>query len=276
MTDKALTVGMATYDDYEGTFFTIQSLRLHHSAIFSALDIIVIDNNPSGHHTDAVKRLCNGTENIRYIAFDEIQGTAAPRDLLFHYATTSLVLCIDCHVLIAPGALEALIAFNAKYPEIKALMHGPLLNNSLDASTHMRSEWRDNFYGIWEHDPRGQKPTGDPFPIIMHGLGLFACQKEHWPGFNKKFRGFGGEEGYIHEKMYQQGGFVLCLPFLRWMHRFDRPNGIPYASGLSSRIRNYIIGWRELGWSLDNMEAHFTAQGQLDAYKKALQNADLG
>ena len=28
--DKKLTIGMATYDDYDGVFFTIQSLRMHH------------------------------------------------------------------------------------------------------------------------------------------------------------------------------------------------------------------------------------------------------
>ncbi|MDQ6698730.1 MAG: hypothetical protein M3Z36_00935, partial [Acidobacteriota bacterium] len=39
---------------------------------------------------------------------------------------------------------------------------------------------------------------------------------------------------------------VFCLPFLRWLHRFERPMGIPYRPGWKERIRNYLIGWDEL------------------------------
>ena len=81
----------------------------------------------------------------------------------------------------------------------------------------------------------------------MQGMGLFACRKDAWPGFNPLFRGFGAEEGYIHEKVRQGGGRTLCLPFLRWMHRFNRPLGAPYPNIWEDRIRNYYIGWRELG-----------------------------
>ena len=53
------------------------------------------------------------------------------------------------------------------------------------------------------------------FEIPMQGLGLFACRRAAWVGFNTRFRGFGAEEGYIHEKTRQHGGRTLCLPFLR-------------------------------------------------------------
>ena len=58
----------------------------------------------------------------------------------------------------------------------------------------------------WGDDPRGADPTAPGFDIPMHGLGLFACRRAAWPGFHPKFRGFGGEEGYIHEKFRQCGG----------------------------------------------------------------------
>ena len=48
-----------------------------------------------------------------------------------------------------------------------------------------------------------------------------------WPGFPAAFRGFGGEEAYIHEKFRRAGGRRLCLPWLRWMHRFGRPVAFP-------------------------------------------------
>jgi hypothetical protein len=91
----------------------------------------------------------------------------------------------------------------------------------------------------------------------MQGLGLFACRRDAWLGFNPEFRGFGGEEGYIHEKFRKAGRRVLCLPFLRWVHRFGRPLGVPYRNKWEDRIRNYVIGFGELGVPTDDLEAHF-------------------
>ena len=93
----------------------------------------------------------------------------------------------------------------------------------------------------------------------MQGLGLFACRRAAWPGFNPDFRGFGGEEGYIHEKFRRAGGRTLCLPFLRWMHRFTRPLGIPYVNRWEDRLRNYLIGFRELGLDTAPVVEHFKA-----------------
>ncbi|MGL1784034.1 hypothetical protein ACSTG0_23510, partial [Vibrio parahaemolyticus] len=84
-------------------------------------------------------------------------------------------------------------------------------------------------------DPAGAEPDLPPFEIPMQGMGLFACRRDAWAGFNPDFRGFGGEEGYIHEKFRQRGGKVLCLPFLRWMHRFNRPLGLPYPNVWADR-----------------------------------------
>ena len=82
-------------------------------------------------------------------------------------------------------------------------------------------------------------------------------RKAVWPGFNRLFRGFGGEEGYIHEKVRQQGGRTICLPWFKWVHRFGRPKGVPYRLVLEDRIFNYIIGHQELGLSLRPLIEHF-------------------
>jgi hypothetical protein len=50
---------------------------------------------------------------------------------------------------------------------------------------------------------------------------------------------------------------VLCLPFLRWMHRFSRPMGVPYPNRWEDRIRNYLIGFGELGWNTAPILEHF-------------------
>jgi hypothetical protein len=123
----------------------------------------------------------------------------------------------------------------------------------------MRPEWRDGFFGTWQHDDRAGDPDGEPFEIPMHGLGLFACRRKAWPGFNPAFRGFGGEEGYIHEKFRRAGGRTLCLPFLRWLHRFNRPMGCPYANVWDERVHNYLVGFREVGLSTDGVVEHFRA-----------------
>ena len=59
-------------------------------------------------------------------------------------------------------------------------------------------------YGVWESSADGADPELPPFDIPMQGLGLFACRREAWPRFNPAFRGFGGEEGYIHENFDAQ------------------------------------------------------------------------
>jgi hypothetical protein len=92
----------------------------------------------------------------------------------------------------------------------------------------------------------------------MQGLGVFSCRKDAWPGFNPRFRGFGGEEGYIHEKVRQAGGRCLCLPWLRWVHRFGRPAGVPYPLTVDDKFRNYLIGHAELGLDLEPVFEHFS------------------
>ena len=104
---------------------------------------------------------------------------------------------------------------------------------------------------------RGADPLASDFEIPLHGCGLFACGREAWPAFNRMFRGFGGEEGYIREKIRQRGGRTLCLPFLRWLHRFGRPLGLRYPNRWEDRVRNYMIGFTELGLDTAEMKAHF-------------------
>ena len=42
-----------------------------------------------------------------------------------------------------------------------------------------------------------------------------------------------------------------------WVHRFTRPSGPPYRPTWEDRVRNYRIGWDEIGWDIEPMEAHF-------------------
>ena len=187
-------------------------------------------------------------------------ASTAIRDRVFAEASGEFVLCMDSHVFFVPGALRRLIAYMRERPEMRDLLQGPLVYDDLKTfSTHFDPVWRAGMYGTWATDPRGQDPDGEPFDIPMQGLGVFACRRAAWPGFNPRFRGFGGEEGYIHEKMRQRGGRTLCLPFLRWMHRFNRPMGVPYPNFWEDRFRNYMIGFTELGQPVDGVKQEIVA-----------------
>jgi hypothetical protein len=88
---------------------------------------------------------------------------------------------------------------------------------------------------------------------------MFCCRKDAWLGFNPAFRGFGGEEGYIHEKFRQAGRRAVCAPWLRWVHRFGRPFGVSYPLQVEDRIKNYLVGHDELHLDLRPIFDHFVA-----------------
>ena len=248
-----LTVGMATYDDFNGVYFTVQALRLYHD--MQDVELLVIDN----YGCDDTRRFVEGWSGGRYLLRKDVQGTAAPRDLVFREAAGDVVLCCDSHVLLFPGVIERLKQFYRDDPVCDDLLQGPMVyDDARLMSTHLDPVWRDEFWGTWGTDERGLAPDGAPFEIPMQGLGFFACRKSAWLGFNPRFRGFGGEEGYIHEKFRQAGRRTLCVPGLRWMHRFGRPSGVPYRLTLEDKFRNYLIGHAELGLDLAQPIAHFS------------------
>ena len=257
--ERPLAIGMATFDDYDGVYFSVQAIRLYHPEVTAQTEILVLDNNPEGPCAAALKQLESYVEGYRYIPYAGHRGTAV-RDLLFREANARYVLSMDSHVQFAPGALARLLRFLKEQPESNDLWQGPLLTDDLrNLSSHFNPVWSSGMYGQWASDERAADPNASPFEIGMQGLGVFACRKAAWPGFNPRFSGFGGEEGYIHEKIRQRGGRVWCLPFLRWTHRFNRPMGIPYRPAWRERIRNDLLGHAGLGLDPKPVEEHFEA-----------------
>lgn len=254
---RKLTIGMATYDDFDGAYFTLQSLRMHHPETADDVEYIVVDNNPDGPCAEPLAYLEKKIPNYRYIPVSERSGTAV-RDYVMEEASCDYVLNLDCHVLLVPGAVSKLINYFEENPHTSDLLQGPIVWDELNlVSTHMAPHWDKGFFGKWALDERGVDPEASPFEIPMHGLGLYACRQAAWPYYNEKFSGFGGEEGYIHEKFRQSGGKTLCLPFLRWLHRFARPFGVPYKINWHDRIRNYLLGMDELNLPAKPVEEHF-------------------
>src|SRR5215211_7231821 len=250
----ALTIGMATYNDFNGVYFTLQALRLYQD--LRDTELLVVDN----YGCPNTKQLVEGwVHGARYLLAKEVRGTAAPRDLVFREARGEAVLCCDSHVLFAPGVIARLKQYYRDHPDCIDLLQGPLVyDDNVSISTHFDPVWRGQMWGTWGTDPRGLDPEGEPFEIPMQGLGAFSCRKSAWQGFNPLFRGFGGEEGYIHEKFRRAGGRCLCLPWLRWTHRFGRPAGIEYPLTVEEKLRNYLIGHAELGLDPTPVVSHFS------------------
>ncbi len=255
---KLLTVGMACYDDFDGVYFSTQAILMYHREVLPYIRFIIVDNKPTSRQGEQTKDYASQI-GASYIPFDEYSATSV-KGLVFEYAETPYVLCMDSHVLLESGSLNKLLMYYQCNDNTIDLLQGPLLSeepNHPDIWTHLEPTWRDQMYGVWAKDERGNNPNGVPFEIPMQGMGLFSCRKDAWVRFNSNFRGFGGEEWYIHEKFRRHGGRTLCLPFLRWSHRFRRPRGIPYRISVDDKIRNYYLGFLELGMDISPITNHF-------------------
>ena len=238
-----LTIGMATYDDFDGVYFTLQALKTYQD--LQDVELVVVDTKK-----ESCKDTLNACKNVgaKYFHAPDKVGTSASRNYVFEVATGRFVMCIDCHVLLDKDCVFKLKEYLKNNMDSVDLLQGPLLyDDHKNISTHFDPQWRGQMYGTWGTDKRVLE--NKDFEIPMQGLGLFCMRKDVWPKFNKNFRGFGGEEGYIQEKVRQNGGKSLCISWLRWIHRFGRPKGVPYPLQLKDRIINYLIGWSEIGWN---------------------------
>lgn len=267
---RKLTIGMATFDDYDGVYFSLQSIRLHHPEVLNDIEFVIIDNNPTSEHGKAIRSLITHIkEPVQYLPFTNYNSTIV-RNKIFELADTPYVLSIDSHVLLVPNSLKKLIDYYDKNKDRGNLLQGPLLYDDMNhISTHFDlTKWGGYMWGQWGTDDRAYDENAKPFEIQAQGLGLFSCRKDSWLKFNPHFRGFGGEEGYIHEKYRKSGKKTICLPFLRWLHRFNRPNGVPYNNNLNDRFRNYFIGHTELGLPKDDLLQAFPQLANEENIKK--------
>lgn len=257
---KKMTIGSAVYNDPQGIWYTYQSIRLNNKDILNDIELIVIDNNPSSQEGKDTKNICDKL-GMKYVPYDKKRSTAV-RNEIFTNATAPFCFSIDSHVLFEPDTIKRLIKWTEENPDCEDLLQGPMLHDSLnpnnrDMSTHMNPIWRAHMFGVWGFDDRAVDMNNEPFEIQMHGLGLFGCKTDTWLGFHDLFKGFGGEEGYIHEKYRKNGRKTLCLPFLRWLHKFRLSDRPPYPLPLSERINNYIVGHLDNELPLEPVEEHF-------------------
>jgi glycosyltransferase involved in cell wall biosynthesis len=237
---------MPSYNNFTEVWFTVQALRLYHD--LADCEILVVDNFGSERLQKFIKN--DGGKTVRYEKRTEIQGVSYAKNCVFEHAKGDYVLCIDSHILVRAGALDVKLDNDDFY-------QGPLFYGSQKRySLEWLPEWRKNMWGVWA--PHVTELPQEPKEIWAMGAGFFACRRESWLGFNPGFRGFGGETGYIQEKYRKAGRKVLCHPKLVWMHHFHDP-GTPmaYPMDKNDRIKNYIIGFEELGLDTKPIYDHF-------------------
>lgn len=257
---KRITLAMCVYDDFDGVYFTCQGNRLLHPILEQEGEILVIDNNPDSRRGRATRFFCENSGFARYMQERTRKGTAV-RNLVFEHAQSEIVICVDCHVLLAAGAIEAVVRFFEEDSGNSPLfIQGPHLHDNLVSETRFwRRIWAGGLFGRWnEGQPLSEKGSG-AYEFGFSGLGAFAARRSEWPGFHPLFRGFGGEEGYIHDKYRRAGGRVLGLPEFKWAHRYGRPDGPPYSARYSDRIYNYFVGAFELGQRPDRIIEYFSS-----------------
>ncbi len=60
---------MATYDDFDGVYFSVQAIRMYHPEVTEETEIIVVDNHPDGAASKPLKNL-EQIPGYRYIPFN--------------------------------------------------------------------------------------------------------------------------------------------------------------------------------------------------------------
>lgn len=251
-----LTIGMPTWKEPSGVFYTVQSLiasPLKADILGGAVEILVVDNAPHSDESAFLREYLRKVPFVRYVELMGFNCAALAKEQVVKQARGDVVVCIDGHVLFdydeTLHPVYRALRFLSHPENHDVLLHGPYIAFDLGvAATHMVPGFAPNgMFGQWRIDERGRDPEGPAFEIEYMGTGAFACRKDRWVGMNPRFRGVCAEEGYLHDKWRKHGGRVMCLPGFRWIHRPILPDGNQYPFDRRQLLRNYLLQYAELG-----------------------------
>ncbi len=93
-------------------------------------------------------------------------------------------------------------------------------------------------YGVWAYDMINVLKIQKRSPLLFPCRGLVCSPAEKRLGldFIRIFAYLTEKKTISMKKFRQTGGQTLYLPFLRWLHRFERPAGVPYTVDWTDRI----------------------------------------
>lgn len=276
-----LTIGMATYQNSNGVITTIQNIRLNNLKLLNRLHFVIIDNCPEPYIEDTSRGSNHSTELINfitwlgdghtYIPLDSPRGTAPPRNKVFEVSKDEFTMCVDDHVYFPEGVIQKVFDYLDAHPDSNDLLSGPILKDDLSVmATRFDEEWRHEMEGIWGYEAKEADPVYGPSEIPAMGLGMFVCRTEAWRkvgGFHPLFRGFGGEEFYIHRRFRQHGYKCLNIPEWKWWHNFHQATGHKYPADVWNKVRNYVIGHAHTGRPFDKIQEHFVDTGRIPKHE---------
>lgn len=251
MGNTILTIGMPSYNNPVEVWATLTALKTYQK--LKHTHITVVDN--AGN--DTVKKIV-GTSGFGYKRYTEKRGPQAVRNKIFEIAEGDFVLCIDSHVMLWRDAIENLIQWVENNPlQATNLIQGPMVYGCGERIVlNWKPKWRANMWGIWGDTIKRKDMTiTEPYETEIMALGLFGCRKDSWLGFHPDNTGFGGAEGYLHEKYRKAGRTTWMLPWLMWAHNFNGEYS-GYAI-LEDRIANYLRGFKEVGLDTAPIYEHF-------------------
>jgi predicted O-methyltransferase YrrM/glycosyltransferase involved in cell wall biosynthesis len=270
-----------TFDDFDALApSVIGNLELHGPFV---REVVVVDNRPDSRQGKTTAKWC-AAKGLRYVPLRDAVGTAAAKNAAIRAASPGFVVCLDSHVILCAGALNALAAFyEADLDRVNDLVHGPLVYDDGGMVSHFQTEWDERglndpqdkeavvekgrgvrpgdplwaggMLGRWAVDERVK--GAEPFEIPSMGMGCFATHTDTWQGYNPAFRGFGGEETYIHNLYHRSECKTWCVPGFRWWHKFARGTPAKYVAKVIDQFRNYRLGWQELGLPMSHLDAYF-------------------
>lgn len=277
-TSPSLTISMATFDDYDGVFFSIQSIRMHQD-LPEETEFLILDNNPDSAHGKQLKHFAKDVPGMRVVDVTDRKSSFVKYDA-FKLAKGDIILGLDCHVLLQTGFVNAMMEYWSRNPNSKNMLTGPLIYDSLKAtSEQINPVWRGHDFGIWGDNKEGMK-SGEPFEIPAQGMGCFSFVRANTPEINQGFRGFGGEEWYMAEKVRRNGGVVVCHPKMGWNHRFNWPIRT-FPLTMEDKLHNYYTGWLEIYGNINHpmmveMTKHWVSEVGEEQVKTAIFKAVLG
>lgn len=290
MQKPELTLAMSTLNDHEGVWWTLQILTSFHADVLSRCQLLVVDQDPESDHGQETARLVRRKmqrradreglwHSVKYVPMQSPRGIGPARNRLFQDSDADRVLVLDSHVLLPSGVIAKLLTYYGNHPDCRDLLVGPLLSDSGGfVGTHQELRWRSEAWGVWARDEELYDLEAPPKEVPMQGLGLFSCRKDAFPGFHPQQQGFGCAEAVIAEKFRLRGDRVLCLPFLRWIHRFVRLGGPPYPVYRVDKVSNYLIEMLSLEMDPSELFEHFAGKltaAEMQEVNQRLQKAGL-
>lgn len=292
-----LTIGIPTYNDFEGLWGTVTSLieQADRAGLLEVIEILVIDQSPDPQPKNGVspdiqaveaglkgkafiEEWVNGTQGklqARYYRYNDVLGTTVAKSLVFAMSRTEWTLCIDSHVTLVQDSLANVYRWICRNRTSHDLYHGVMIYDGFKAhATHLEPVWRGQMWGIWATDDRGIEPSMTPFEIPAAAGWAFMCRTDAWKGYHPLMQGFGGEETFLQKLWQKHGNKVWCLPCLRGIHRFGRT--APTAPvRVEDKIRNAALGLLMLELPLDEMRDHFAVPFEEDGQSKVHADANL-